>query len=172
MRILIAGIGNIFLGDDAFGVEVAARLARETLPEGVRVIDFGIRSYDLAMTLDQEWDAVLLVDAMPRGEAPGTLYVLEPENEPDAARGMQTLDPHAFGPMQVLAMLQTLEHQPRRLIIVGCEPAILETDELGLSPEVQAAIEPAVELIERLVEDFRSEASPEPPPTLAKAATS
>jgi hydrogenase maturation protease len=124
------------------------------------------------MTLDQEWDAVLLVDAMPRGEAPGTLFVLEPENDAEAAQELQPLDPHAFGPMQVLAIVRTLEHRPRRLVIVGCEPAILETDELGLSPDVQAAIAPAVELIKELVDDFLSEAAPEPPPVLADAATS
>src|SRR6266853_193590 len=78
-RVLIAGVGNIFLGDDAFGVEVAQRLARRPLPEGVRVVDFGIRGLDLAYALLDRYEAVVLVDAAPRGGAPGTIYVLEPE---------------------------------------------------------------------------------------------
>ena len=77
-RILIAGIGNIFLGDDAFGVEVARRLVRRRLPDGVRVVDFGIRGLDLTYALLDGYEAVILVDAAPRGGPPGTLYVLEP----------------------------------------------------------------------------------------------
>src|SRR5438128_1754175 len=83
--VLVAGVGNIFLGDDAFGVEVAQRLARRPLPAGVRVVDFGIRGLDLAYALLDPYEAVILVDAMPRGEQPGTLYVLEPDLGPDSA---------------------------------------------------------------------------------------
>src|SRR5947209_3209759 len=82
-----AGVGNIFLGDDAFGVEVAQRLARRPLPAGVRVVDFGIRGLDLTYALLDPYDAVVLVDAAPRGNAPGTLYVLEPEPQPDLPSG-------------------------------------------------------------------------------------
>src|SRR5947209_2000127 len=92
-QILVAGVGNIFLGDDAFGVEVAQRLLRRSLPEGVRVVDFGIRGFDLAYALMRddlaEGGTAILVDALPRGEPPGTLYVIEPDldalGEPDTA---------------------------------------------------------------------------------------
>ena len=79
MKILVAGVGNIFLGDDAFGVEVARALSGRPLPEGVTVKDFGIRGFDLAYTMLDAWDTVILVDALSRGEAPGTLYLLEPD---------------------------------------------------------------------------------------------
>jgi hypothetical protein len=81
-NILIACIGNIFLGDDAFGVEVARRLANQALPEGVRVIDFGIRSYDLAYALMDDWEFVILVDAAPRGGLPGTVPVRRHKRQP------------------------------------------------------------------------------------------
>jgi hydrogenase maturation protease len=77
-KLLVAGIGNIFLGDDAFGVEVVKRLAQRPLPEGVRVVDFGIRSYDLAYALMDDWDLAILVDALPRGGEAGTVYTVEP----------------------------------------------------------------------------------------------
>ena len=78
-RILVAGIGNIFMGDDAFGVEVARRLSQRTLPAGVRVSDFGIRGFDLAYALQDGYETTILIDACPRGEEPGTLFVVEPD---------------------------------------------------------------------------------------------
>ena len=85
-RILVACIGNIFLGDDGFGVEVARRFADRPLPEGVRLVDFGIRSYDLAYAMMEDWELIILVDAVPRGGEPGTVYVIEPElPAPDAS---------------------------------------------------------------------------------------
>jgi hydrogenase maturation protease len=78
-NILVAGVGNIFLGDDAFGVEVVQRLSQRPQPAGVRLTDFGIRSFDLAYALMDGYDATLLIDALPRGQPPGTLYVLEPD---------------------------------------------------------------------------------------------
>src|SRR5271165_3610783 len=106
-RILIGGIGNIFFGDDAFGVEVARRLSGRPLPEGVRVVDFGIRGLDLAYALLDPYDAVILVDAVPRGGQPGTLYVLEPELDAvDAPPPM--VEPHALDPWKVLHLAQSL----------------------------------------------------------------
>ena len=144
MRILVAGVGNIFLGDDGFGVEVAQRMSRAEPRDGVVVIDFGIRSYDLAMQLADTWDAVIVVDAMQRGEPPGTLYVLEPT----AARGPRhTFDVHALPVTHVLAAHADRSPYTR---VVACEPASLDP-ELGLSPEVTAAIEPAIAMVDRLV---------------------
>ena len=109
-RILIAGIGNIFLGDDAFGVEVAQRLAKRPLPEGVRVVDFGIRGIDLTYALLEGVDVAILVDAVPRGEAPGTVYLIEPEAGPDvndADEGSLLLEAHNLDPARVLRLVRS-----------------------------------------------------------------
>src|SRR5262245_23726453 len=107
-RILVAGIGNIFLGDDAFGVEVAQQMAHRTLPEGVRVVDFGIHSFDLAYALLDNYDATILVDAVPRGGAPGTLYLIEPALDQLDAFDGQTLEGHDMNPVKVLQLAKTL----------------------------------------------------------------
>ena len=150
-RTLVAGIGNVFLGDDAFGVEVVARLVRRPHGEGVQIRDFGIRGLDLAYALLDGWEQAILIDAVQRGGAPGTLYVIEPEIT-DAA---PVFEGHALVPAQVLAMVQALGGSLPPIRIVGCEPGRLPAEddlEVGLSPEVSAAIEPAIELVERLLE--------------------
>jgi hydrogenase maturation protease len=154
-RILVAGIGNIFLGDDAFGVEVARRLSRRVLPENVRVTDFGIRGLDLAYTLlDDFYDAAILVDAMPRGGDPGTLYAFEPELDETEASESPLLDAHSLNPMLVLHMIRQVGGRPKRILVVGCEPATfgdeLEGD-MGLSPAVDAAIGGAMAMVESLI---------------------
>jgi len=158
-RILIAGIGNIFLGDDAFGVEVAQQLARRALPDGVQVVDFGIRGLDLAYALLDDYDATIMVDATPRGEAPGTLYVIEPDLDKLDELGEQAIEAHNLDPVKVLSMVKALGGQPRRLLVVGCEPAPLESDDgyMGLSEPVQLAVAEAISLIESLVERIQAE---------------
>jgi hydrogenase maturation protease len=159
-RILIAGIGNIFLGDDAFGVEVVQKLAQRAWPECVRVVDFGIRGFDLAMALLEDIDLVILVDAAPRGGAPGTLYVIEPDaGEHDyPAADLPLLDPHSLDPVKVLRMVKTMGEGPRRVLVVGCEPANVGSDldwdvTPGLSEPVQQALDQAVELVESLIRE-------------------
>ena len=150
MNILIAGIGNIFFGDDAFGCEVAAQLMRRPLPEGVRVIDFGIRSYDLAYAMMNGPDVTIFIDATPRDQPPGTIYLLEPDkNILDSDFG-EVVNAHSMNPVRVLQLIHSLGGQPGRLYLVGCEPAVLETEEgaMGLSEKVQAAVAPAIEMIE------------------------
>jgi hydrogenase maturation protease len=154
-RILVAGIGNIFLGDDAFGVEVAQRLSRRKLPDGVRVVDFGIRGLDLAYALMEEYDLAILVDATRQGAEPGALYVVEPEwTGPEAVDGAPLLDAHGMHPLRVLQMVRELGGRPKRVLVVGCEPATLG-DELegamGLSAPVASAVNGAIGLIESLV---------------------
>ncbi|MDQ3813469.1 MAG: hydrogenase maturation protease [Armatimonadota bacterium] len=153
MRILIAGIGNIFLGDDAFGVEVAQRLAQRALPAGVRVTDFGIRGFDLAYAILDGYDVTILVDATPRGGIPGTLYVIEPElNELNGADGA-AIETHGLDPVKVLHLVKVLGGQPGRILVVGCEPATFGPEhegQMGLSAPVQAAVDEAVRLIEEL----------------------
>jgi hydrogenase maturation protease len=161
-RILIAGVGNIFLGDDAFGVEVARQLAGRPQPAGVQVTDFGIRGFDLALALLDGWDLAVLVDATPRGGRPGTLYVIEPE--PPAAGAEKTaVEPHGLDPVKVLQLVRSLGGQSPPLRVVGCEPAAFGTEEepaMGLSPPVQAAVAQAVVLVEKLVAAWRAGVRP------------
>ena len=161
--ILVAGIGNVFLGDDGFGVEVARRLAQRELALGVKVADYGIRGMDLAYELQEDYDAAILVDAVPRGQAPGTLYVIEP----DLQDAEPVLDAHSMDPVRVLGLARTLGTLPPRVLVVGCEPATamtLDDEELvmGLGPEVTAAIDKAVELVETVLDDLLT-AEPERP---------
>lgn len=151
-RILIACVGNIFLGDDAFGVEVARRLARVELPDGVRAHDFGIRGLDLSYALMDAYEAVILVDATPRGGPPGTLYLIEPESGgvPVAEGSGVLIDMHAMDPVKVLDLVASMGGQVGRLLLVGCEPSVPEDAEdfaRGLSEPVQVAVDEAVPLI-------------------------
>jgi hydrogenase maturation protease len=145
-RILIAGIGNIFLGDDAFGVEVARRLAMRPLPPEVRVVDFGIRGLDLTYALLEDYNRVILVDAVQRGGKPGQLYLIEPLLE--SAGAMQT---HEMAPAQALAAAKGMGATLANVVIVGCEPESFGSEEeprMGLSRAVEEAVGEAVTLIE------------------------
>jgi hydrogenase maturation protease len=155
--ILVAGVGNIFLGDDAFGVEVALSLARRQLSENVRVKDFGIRGFDLAYTLLDPWDAVIIVDAMPRGEAPGTLFVVEPNlaGLGDPATSDMAFNPHGMDPVRVLNLAASMGAISAQVLIIGCEPNDFgdELDgRMGLSSKVQASVEEAANMVEELAE--------------------
>lgn len=160
--ILIACIGNIFLGDDGFGVEVARELAGQELPAGVKLVDFGIRGFDLAYALMDGYDVTIFVDATPRGQRSGTVYLIEPDltelnNSPEQAA---MIEPHGMNPMKVLAMAKALGAGLKRIYVVGCEPAFTgEEDEgfMGLSEPVQAAVGEAIKMIEILIRDIRAE---------------
>ncbi len=159
-RVLVAGIGNIFLGDDGFGVEVANRLSQRPKHEGVTVVDFGIRSYDLAYTLMDAWDRVILIDALPRGGEPGTLYLFEPEM-PDANEA-PSADAHTMDPVSVLQLVHALGGTVDKLLVVGCEPGTLDPDpagEFALSAPVAAAVDEAIRMVEELVASVRTEAN-------------
>jgi hydrogenase maturation protease len=148
-RILIAGIGNIFLGDDAFGGETVRELSHETLPAEVTAKDFGIRSYDLAYALIDNYDTIILVDAAPRGEAPGTVSLLELDLAQLEPARAETVDAHSMDPVRVLQMAQTLAPVTARVLLVGCEPASIGGNEgqLGLSQPVREAIPNALAMI-------------------------
>ena len=149
-RMLIAGVGNVFLGDDAFGVEVASRLARESLPEWVRVVDYGIRGVHLAFDLAEgRYETTVLVDAAARGGSPGTVYLIEPDVQPLA--GAAGADAHGMTPQSVLATVQALGGCPGRVLLVGCEP--LDVNErMGLSGPVERAVDEAIRMVRELIE--------------------
>jgi hydrogenase maturation protease len=158
-RTLVAGIGNIFLGDDGFGVEVARRLVDADLPGGVTVTDYGIRGMHLAYDLASGFDTAILVDATARGGAPGTIYVIEPDlpsgpAEPAAGSDPHPLlDAHGMQPDVVLGMLDLLGGaRPGQILIVGCEPATVE-ESMGLSDPVAACVPEAVQVVLELVTD-------------------
>jgi hydrogenase maturation protease len=157
--ILIAGIGNIFLGDDAFGSEVARRLALRTWPDRVRAVDFGIRGLDLAYALLDGHDLTILIDAAPRGGAPGTLYVIEPDlSRLDGSDQNATLlDAHTLDPLKILGLARVMGAGLKRLLLVGCEPGDLGGEEgrLGMTDPVRVAVDQAVTLVTRLVDDYR-----------------
>jgi hydrogenase maturation protease len=149
-RVLVAGIGNIFLGDDGFGVAVAQRLEREKLPEGISVIDFGIRGVHLAFELLDPPTLLVLVDATSRNGIPGTLYLIDPDHE-SVLPTSPTPDAHSMNPQAVLLAVRQMGGTLPRTRIVGCEPADLG-EGMNLSQPVQQAIEPAVAMIRRLIE--------------------
>jgi hydrogenase maturation protease len=158
-RVLVAGIGNVFLGDDGFGVALVERLAERALPPGVEAVDFGIRGMDLAYALGEGWSAVVLLDAAPTGQPPGTLTVLEPEI--DAVE--PALDAHGMDPVKVLALAKTLGGPLPRTLVVACAPGTVMTGEeedvvAELSAPVRAALEPGVELVESLLRELTSPA--------------
>ncbi|MBT2406093.1 MULTISPECIES: hydrogenase maturation protease [unclassified Streptomyces] len=159
-RILVAGIGNVFLGDDGFGVETVRRLSGHQLPGHAEVVDFGVRGVHLAYQLLDGYDTLVLVDATARGGAPGTLYLIEADEqtgsiEPHTA--VPVLDGHHMSPDAVLALLGTLcagtgGTPPRRTLVVGCEPSCIE-EGIGLSAPVAAAVPEAVRMVLDLLRD-------------------
>jgi hydrogenase maturation protease len=156
-RVLVAGVGNIFLGDDAFGVEVAARLQSRRPPDEARVVDFGVRGLDLAYALLDGYEAVILVDATQRGGPPGTLYILE--LDVDATAGTDGPEPsiegHSLDPVRVFRLVRAMGGEVGRILLVGCEPSPFgESDDMrdGLSEAVCRAVDEAVVVVESLVE--------------------
>jgi hydrogenase maturation protease len=154
--ILVAGIGNIFLGDDAFGCEVLKELSRRDWPAQVRVVDFGIRGFDLAYAMLEGWAVTIFVDATPRSDEPGTVYTIEIDFDDVEVAGMgggAVLETHGMNPMRVLRMVKAMRGEPGKVLLVGCEPETFGPDEgqMGLSPRVQAAVPEAVRIVEVLV---------------------
>jgi hydrogenase maturation protease len=150
-KILIAGIGNIFHGDDAFGCEVIRQLDPASLPSGVTAIDFGVRSYDLAYALTGKYEVVILIDATARGSEPGTVFLIEPDLTRLAELKHTAVDPHSLDPVAVLQMAQSIGKIAAELYLIGCEPAVLESDELGLSTPVRQAVPQAIQMLEDLL---------------------
>jgi hydrogenase maturation protease len=151
-RTLVAGVGNIFLSDDAFGCEVVRLMAGRPVPAGVEVKDFGIRGVHLVYDLLDGCDLFVLVDAAARGEAPGTVSVIEvevPEPEPEPSAG-PVMDAHDLTPDAIFAMLGSLGGRPGRSLLVACEPADVSAG-MGLSAPVQEALPHAVRTVEEII---------------------
>ena len=161
LRVLVAGIGNVFLGDDGFGVAVADQLGRGRPRPGVDITDFGIRGMDLAYAL-ADYDVAILVDAIPRGGAPGTVYVLEVDELPEGGG----VEAHGMDPVRVLGLAGELGNVPERVLVVGCEPKTVMSEEdeevvVELSEPVRAAIQEAARQVEELLDDLLSPAQTE-----------
>ncbi len=149
-RIFVVGVGNIFLGDDGFGVEVATRMRRRPIPDGVRVEDYGIRGVHLAYALlEGSFDLVILVDTLDVGGEPGSISIFEPEL---GGMGDVLPDAHDLDPASVMGLLAGLGGSVGRMLVVGCQPSAL-AEEMGLSPPVEAAVEEAIRVVEELVQE-------------------
>jgi hydrogenase maturation protease len=160
-RILVAGIGNAFLGDDGFGGQVAQRLEKRELPEGVSVFDFGTGGLDLAYEVMRGYDALVLVDVSRQGEPPGTLYVMEPDPA-DVEGGIEdgaVIDPHAMDPQTVLRFVKAVNGWPGKVVVIACEPATLGEMGWGLSKEVEGALDRAVDVVLKTIEQLQSDAA-------------
>lgn len=158
-HILVAGVGNIFRGDDGFGCEVAQRLARRPLPAAATVVDFGIRGIDLSYALLDGYDAAIIIDTAMRREVPGTVTIVVPERDgPESADPRDLmLEPHSLDPAKVLRFVGAMGGECQQLVLVACEPATFGDEQdgaMGLSPAVFAAVDHAVSAVERLVGDY------------------
>lgn len=157
-NILVAGVGNIFMGDDGFGCEVARRLAERSLPEGTRLVDFGIRGIDLTYALMDDYDGAIIIDTAQRDEAPGTVTVVIPEAAVVNSANPEDLmlEPHSLNPAKVLRFVEAMGGGTKNLVLVACEPQTFGGDDgaMGLSPVVAGAVDEAVATVERLVGQF------------------
>jgi hydrogenase maturation protease len=160
-QILVAGVGNAWLQDDAFGGECARRLEERGVPDGVRVMDFGTGGLDLAYEIMRGYDALVLLDASRQGGRPGTLYVLEPDMEA-LARPIEdgdTINPHGMDPQTVLRFVGAIGGFSGRVVVIGCEPGEVDDVGLGLTPAVAGAVDRALELVVETLDVLRSDAA-------------
>jgi hydrogenase maturation protease len=163
-RILIAGVGNAWLRDDGFGGEVAGRLEQRPLPAGVAVMDAGTGGLDLAYEVMRGYDALVILDVSRQGGEPGTLYVMEVPEESVEGKidDGEAINPHGMDPQTVLRFVRSIGAWPGKVVVIACEPAEVEEMGLGLSSEVQSAVERAVELVLQTAEELRASATLEP----------
>lgn len=160
-QILVAAVGNTWLQDDGFGAEVARRLEARGVPEGVTVMDFGTNGLDLAYEVMRTYDALVLLDASQQGGAPGTLYVIEPDRAdfPASIEDGEAIDPHHMDPMSVLRFVRAFGGWPGRVVVIACEPAEVEDVGIGLTPQVAAVVDRAVELVAETVAELGTDAA-------------
>ncbi|HEY6758703.1 MAG TPA: hydrogenase maturation protease [Baekduia sp.] len=160
-QILVAGVGNAWLQDDAFGGECARRLEARGVPDGVTVMDFGTGGLDLAYEIMRGYDALVLLDASRQGGEPGTLYVLEPDMD-ELARPIEdgdAINPHGMDPRTMLRFVGAIGGFSGRVVVIGCEPGEVDDVGLGLTPAVEGAVERALALVLETVEELRTDAA-------------
>jgi hydrogenase maturation protease len=156
-RILVAGVGNAWLRDDGFGGEVARRLAEREMPAGVAVMDAGTGGLDLAYEVMRGYDALVIVDVSRQGGTPGTLYVMEADEASVDGKieDGEAINPHGMDPQTVLRFVKSIGAWPGRVMVIACEPEDVTELGFGLSEQVQAAVERAVELVDETIEELR-----------------
>lgn len=154
--ILVAGVGNAWLHDDGFGSEVARRLSQRELPPGVTVMDAGTGGLDLAYEVMRGYDALVILDVSPQGGEPGTLYVMEPDEEsvPGAIEDGELINPHSMDPQTVLRFVRSVGAWPGKVVVIACEPGETAQMGWGLSEQVAEAVEGAVDVVRRTVEEL------------------
>ena len=160
-QILVAGVGNAFLQDDGFGSAVAERLSKRELPAEAAVFDFGTGGLDLAYEVMRGYDGLILIDVSRQGGDPGTLYVMEAD-EDEVEAGLedgQVINPHAMDPQTVLRFVKSLGAWPGKVVVIACEPTVVEEMGMGLSPAVEVAVEGAIDLVLSTIEELRSDAA-------------
>ena len=158
-QILVAGVGNAWMQDDGFGSEVARRLEGRELPSGVTVMDFGSGGLDLAYEIMRGYHALVLLDVSRQGGEPGTLYVLEPDPE-DYARPIEDgemISPHGMDPQTVLRFVNAVGGFSGKVVVVACEPGPIEDLAVGLSPEVELAVERALDVVMEQIAALRTD---------------
>jgi hydrogenase maturation protease len=154
-RVMIAGVGNMFMKDDGFGGAVVRKMMSKTFPEGVELKDFGTGGLKLAYDLMKGYDALVLLDVSKRGEKPGSLYVIEPsESEVSADLAESPIDPHGSDPSTVLRFVKAIGSWPGKVLIVACEPGNIEEFEIGLSENVNASIDKAIEFVDDIINEI------------------
>ena len=160
-QILIAGVGNAWMHDDGFGGAVIAALEQRDLPEGLVVLDMGTGGLNLAYEVMRGYDGLILIDVSRQGGDPGTLYVMEAD-EDDVEAGLedgQVINPHAMDPQTVLRFVKSLGAWPGKVVVIACEPTVVEEMGMGLSPAVEVAVEGAIDLVLSTIEELRSDAA-------------
>jgi hydrogenase maturation protease len=156
-QILVAAVGNLWKRDDGFGTAVATRLREQEQPSGVSVADFGTSGLDLAYEVMRGYAALVLIDVTRQGGTPGTLYVMEadPASVELGIEDGDVIDPHDMDPQTVLRFVKAVNGWPGKVVVIGCEPAEVEEYGIGLSPEVEAAVETAVDLVREQIEELQ-----------------
>ncbi|MCW3021072.1 MAG: hydrogenase maturation protease [Conexibacter sp.] len=160
-QILVAGVGNAWLQDDAFGGECARRLEARGVPSGVTVMDFGTGGLDLAYEIMRGYDALVLLDASRQGGEPGTLYVLAPSMEELAGpiEDGDVINPHGMDPQTVLRFVAAIGGFSGRVVVIGCEPGEVDDVGVGLTPAIEGAVERALEVVSETLEELRTDAA-------------
>jgi hydrogenase maturation protease len=160
-QILVAGVGNAWLQDDAFGAECARRLEARGVPSGVTVMDFGTGGLDLAYEIMRGYDALVILDASRRGGEPGTLYVIEPDMEEIASsiEDGEAINPHGMDPHTVLRFVKAFGGFSGKVVVIGCEPGEVDDVGIGLTPPVEAAVERALEMVTETLAELRTDAA-------------